>query len=564
MEFVPGADLRQLLRAGPVPPPQVLAIALQVCDALEYAHGESVIHRDIKPENLLLDPKGRVKVADFGLAKLVGPTAAPYSLTGSHQVMGTPHYMAPEQWERPQAVDHRADIYALGVVLYELLTAELPLGRFAPPSAKAPVDPRLDAIILQALEKDPARRPPDVRAIRSVLESVAGPARSPTLPWGEPAGAYRAGERTTDRTLPITTSLARADEAVELARTQVRGPAAGLVVAGLATLLVSVGVGTICVAYGSAQSEVAAVLIWSALLAFPIGGILVLGGVQMRSLRSYGLAVAAAAVAMMPLTLGWFLGLPLGLWALLVLRRPEVREAFAAAALRPVPPFSCGRLGAHPAWAVVLCGFGVAAAFLPWAWVPLTPPRPPAAGPELSWRDSFLTGVETGPGVLAAVVFAALALLLAVWPWVPRPAGGRPAFVWLLAVAGLVVVLTAPYGFDATDGWTLLAFAVPLAAVVSRLWRLPGRPVAMVLGGWGAFVLTGLFVVLVHQRKIGLYIPGPIPARLDVRFNGGFSWQAPASLSPGPFLAAALALGLIALGVLEIGRAVPPERREIA
>jgi hypothetical protein len=219
-------------------------------------------------------------------------------------------------------------------------------------------------------------------------------------------------------------------------------------------------------------------------------------------------------------------------------------------------------LAAHPAWAVVLCGLGVAAAFLPWAWVPLTPPRPPAAGPELPGRDSFLTGVETGPSALAAVVFAALALLLAAWPWVPRPAGGRPAFVWLLAVAGLLVVLTAPYGFDATDGWTLLAFAAPLAAVAPRLWRLPGRPVALVLGGWGALVLTGLFVVLVVQRRIGSYIPGGDPARLNPNLNGGFSWQAPAYLSPGPFLAAALALGVIARGVLEIGRAVPQEPRE--
>src|SRR5262249_48679116 len=103
MDFVEGGNLRQLLRAGPVKPSQALSIVLQVCDALQYAHEEGIVHRDIKPENILLDKRGCVKIADFGLAKLLGLTAAAPALTASHVAVGTRNYMAPEQLERPQA-----------------------------------------------------------------------------------------------------------------------------------------------------------------------------------------------------------------------------------------------------------------------------------------------------------------------------------------------------------------------------------------------------------------------------------------------------------------------------
>lgn len=122
MEYVDGANLRQLQRAGRLSPREALQVIPQLCDALQYAHDEGVVHRDIKPENVLVDRKGRVKVADFGLAKLLDPDAGSSRLTLEGQVMGTPHYMAPEQVERPLSVDHRADIYSLGVVFYEMLT----------------------------------------------------------------------------------------------------------------------------------------------------------------------------------------------------------------------------------------------------------------------------------------------------------------------------------------------------------------------------------------------------------------------------------------------------------
>ena len=174
MEFVDGANLRQLQRAGRLSPREALQIVPQICDALQYAHDEGVVHRDIKPENVLLDRKGRVKIADFGLAKLAGGTGTGMGarLTLEGQVMGTPHYMAPEQVEHPGEVDHRADIYALGVVFYELLTGDLPLGKFAPPSRKVAIDVRLDDIVMRALENDPARRYQHASEVKQQVERV--------------------------------------------------------------------------------------------------------------------------------------------------------------------------------------------------------------------------------------------------------------------------------------------------------------------------------------------------------------------------------------------------------
>ena len=144
----------------------------QICEALQYAHDHGVVHRDIKPENVLLDKEGRVKIADFGIAKLVGKEAKDLTLTGAGQIMGTPQYMAPEQIEHPLQVDHRADIYSLGVVFYQMLTGELPIGRFAPPSKKVQIDVRLDEVVLRALEKEPERRYQQASEIKTQVESI--------------------------------------------------------------------------------------------------------------------------------------------------------------------------------------------------------------------------------------------------------------------------------------------------------------------------------------------------------------------------------------------------------
>jgi serine/threonine protein kinase len=173
MEFVDGKNVRQLLQAEALTPSLALQIVPQVCDALRYAHDEGVVHRDIKPENILLDKKGRVKIADFGLAKIVGLSPAYLTLTGTHEVMGTLYYMAPEQMKRSHMVDHRADLYSLGVVFYEMLTGELPVGRFAPPSHKARVDGRLDPIVLRALSREPEHRYQDAVELKKDVETVA-------------------------------------------------------------------------------------------------------------------------------------------------------------------------------------------------------------------------------------------------------------------------------------------------------------------------------------------------------------------------------------------------------
>lgn len=187
MEFVDGANLRQLEQAGRLSPREALQIIPQICDALQYAHDEGVVHRDIKPENVLVDRKGRVKIADFGLAKILGCDPDATRLTAEGQVMGTPHYMAPEQMERPLSVDHRADIYSLGVVFYEMLTGDLPLGKFSPPSRKVQVDVRFDEIVLRALENDPERRYQRASEVKTQVETIAGsPAAASSAPSPAP------------------------------------------------------------------------------------------------------------------------------------------------------------------------------------------------------------------------------------------------------------------------------------------------------------------------------------------------------------------------------------------
>jgi serine/threonine protein kinase len=172
MEYVEGTNLRQLLRDASFDAKDALAIVPQLCDALQYAHEEGVIHRDIKPENILLDKRGRVKIADFGLAKLFGHDSMEANLTETNQVMGTVKYMAPEQMEGAKDIDHRADIYSLGVVFYEMLTGELPLGRFSPPSRKVQIDIRLDEVVMRALEKQPNLRYQHAEEVKTEVESV--------------------------------------------------------------------------------------------------------------------------------------------------------------------------------------------------------------------------------------------------------------------------------------------------------------------------------------------------------------------------------------------------------
>ena len=198
MEYVDGMNLREVLRTGGLETPHSLDVLAALAGALDYAHAQGVVHRDIKPENILFDRRGHVKLADFGLAKLAYPSAINPTLTLTRQALGTPHYMAPEQWESPQNVDHRADIYALGVVGYEMLTGRLPVGKFDPPSTLTKVSPVVDDVIHKALHRDPAKRYQEARQIQTALAPVIS-GISPSA-WGKSidrdgqAGGYKRWE----------------------------------------------------------------------------------------------------------------------------------------------------------------------------------------------------------------------------------------------------------------------------------------------------------------------------------------------------------------------------------
>ena len=188
LEYVEGATLRDLLATGRLGMRDVLAFVPQLCDALQYAHDHRVVHRDIKPENILVGEDGRVRIADFGLAKLLGQEPV-VGLTQSRIAVGTPHYMAPEQVAAAAGVDHRADLYSLGVVVYEMLTGTLPIGRFQPPSAQAGAGKAIDPVVLKSLENDPARRYQQANEVKRDLAAAAA-ANEGTA--GAPAGASSA------------------------------------------------------------------------------------------------------------------------------------------------------------------------------------------------------------------------------------------------------------------------------------------------------------------------------------------------------------------------------------
>lgn len=154
MEYVPGRSLADVIQDEKLSLDQILSLALKICGALRYAHGQGVIHRDIKPENILIDANGEPKVSDFGLAKLISNASQIPALTLPAQSLGTPYYMAPEQRDDPMRADERVDIYALGVTLYQLLTNELPIGRFPLPSEiiePSAISERVDEVVLKAM-----------------------------------------------------------------------------------------------------------------------------------------------------------------------------------------------------------------------------------------------------------------------------------------------------------------------------------------------------------------------------------------------------------------------------
>jgi len=175
MEYVQGTDLYRMIQQGGLDTGRIFKWVAQICDALFYAHSMGVVHRDIKPGNILITEKGDVKIADFGLAKLTGGgiTDEHTRLTGTNLAMGSPDYVAPEVLETGSNVDHRVDIYAMGVVLYEMLTGKVPRGAFKPPSSLVTgLNKGFDEIILKAMDPDQNLRYSDANALCKSLLAV--------------------------------------------------------------------------------------------------------------------------------------------------------------------------------------------------------------------------------------------------------------------------------------------------------------------------------------------------------------------------------------------------------
>ncbi len=322
MEFVDGTNLRQTIVQGGLTPPEALAIVPQICDALQAAHDEGVVHRDIKPENVLIDKRGRVKITDFGLAKLLGTDTddtaigKPFTLTDTRQVMGTAHYMAPEQIQSSSGVDHRADIYSLGVVFYEMLTGELPIGRFEPPSSKVRIDVRLDDVVLRSLASAPDRRYQHASDVKTEVETILNddPEHRPPV--------------------PNTPNLRPS------ARDRLKAPAVGLVVASAVDVVATLGILLFSLRISAVASDALTIrtLIFNAVgvASLTHGIVLALGAAKMFRLRSYPIAVGASVVAILPFGPGAAISLPFGIWALIVLLTGETRAAFAEGSGRDI------------------------------------------------------------------------------------------------------------------------------------------------------------------------------------------------------------------------------------
>ena len=179
MECIENGDLGQKIAVqGRLSPAEAIAIAGTICDALQFAHESGIVHRDIKPSNILLNAHGQWKVADFGLAKLVGQ--ATNELTLSDTAMGSPAFASPEALTDGASVDHRADIYAVGVMLHQMLTGSIPRGAFEMPSQIVPgLDPSFDAIVAKAMQPDRERRYASALEMRRDLDRLVAGVFSP-------------------------------------------------------------------------------------------------------------------------------------------------------------------------------------------------------------------------------------------------------------------------------------------------------------------------------------------------------------------------------------------------
>jgi serine/threonine protein kinase len=588
MEFVDGANLRQLLRSGPIAPRDTLQIMSQICDALQYAHDEGIVHRDIKPENILRDKRGRVKIADFGIAKLLSRKTANYTLTGPWQVVGTFNYMAPEQIENPQKLDHRADIYSLGVMFYEMLTGGLPMGRFALPSQKCAIDRRIDEVVLRALEKEPERRYQHVRELKAAIDaflateiragSVSARSITATGPFADAPGSGSTVPPSQPSSTATWPSEFPSAIPVSMAREQIRqrlhGLANGLKAAGVIDCI-SWGLlsGGIAIAQ-SPQSISGPPSFWKmvGLVGFLHGVFTIIGARHIQKMKSYQWGVLSCYLAMIPCSPGFLLGLPMGIWTLTVLQRPEVRSAFLGE-LVPSPPvpsapvrsipvltpapavkprkkgFFRKMLGTTTGWAMILCIVGCYASTFNWVEVSVPWPRSgtisPVGANDLDLDTMFsVKGYEVGLGITATLVFGSLLfILLATGFMVPIP-WWRPLMVF---VTGAAVIITTLFSIGELS--PIFAHYTP-----SNAGALAEGEATLVRGG--------------HSLRVSMRAPKLIPPRWEVHYafagdSRSFetkdpleTWnqiisRAKISLREGGRMAIALGVGLVLLAALQ-------------
>lgn len=192
MEYVEGASLREVIHQVALDPDQSLSLAGQIGAALAYAHGKGVVHRDIQPGNVMVDGESHVKVTNFGLARLTEPGSAPAGITMTGMIAGTSDYVAPEQ-KSDRPADHRADLYALGVTLYEMLCGHVPQGSFVPPSLSIGCDARIDEIVRRAMQPQPELRYQSALAMNADLATARLPRPEPAVvpaPVKKAAGSF--------------------------------------------------------------------------------------------------------------------------------------------------------------------------------------------------------------------------------------------------------------------------------------------------------------------------------------------------------------------------------------
>lgn len=344
MEFVDGTSLRHVEQTGRLSCKEALGIVPQVCEALQYAHEQGVVHRDIKPENILISKEGCVKIADFGLAKIARSNEergnndeSGKQLTGTREVIGTPHYMAPEQVERPTEVDHRADIFSLGVVLYEMLTGELPLGRFPLPSQKVRIDLRLDEVVLRALEKEPSQRYQRITDVRTDVNHIrdseslpkektksATQSRSAKAAWVKERLASFT-EFVVELFLPSNPTEPKSREQIEA---ELSIPAAALTVLGIGEMLLGLMMLLLNLSnprsvFNSNPFE------FLMAMTFVAGVVSTVTSMSLKSLQNFGHVVIECALVLALLGILWPVTLPFAIWALVILRHPSAKTHFA-------------------------------------------------------------------------------------------------------------------------------------------------------------------------------------------------------------------------------------------